>query len=50
MENKTLEICCNILAERVIQLEEELRYQKLINSMLEDKIKRYQAEKEANNG
>ena len=50
MKDTTLEICCDILAERVIKLEEELRYQKLINSMLEDKIKRCQMEKEANNG
>jgi hypothetical protein len=45
MENKTLEICCNILAERVIQLEEELRYQKLLNSMLEEKLEKVTEEK-----
>lgn len=47
MKDKTLELCCDILAERVIKLEEELMYQKLVNSMLEDRIKLYQTEKEA---
>ena len=50
MKDSTLKVCCDLLAERVIALEEELRYQKLINSMLEDNIKRCQMEKEANNG
>ena len=40
MKDMTLEICCDVLAERVIKLEEELKYQKLLNSMLEEKIEK----------
>ena len=40
MTEKTLEMVCEILANRVIQLEEELKYKKLYSNMLEEKIEK----------
>ena len=45
MKDTTLELICDILAEKVIKLEEELKYQKMLNSILEEKIEKMTEEK-----
>ena len=45
MKDKIAEVICEILAEKVIKLEEELKYQKVLNSILEEKIEKMTEEK-----